>query len=123
MARLGDFDDGGGTDAWALDPLGDEGGGRIAVARVGLVRIACVAAEAGARMQREGLAADPVGWMLEPLALFGGRPAIEACLGREECSRAILLHGLGLGLDADPAFIDRLLGSDQTPSIAERCHA
>ena len=94
---------------WALDPLEDESGSMMVVRRVALVRIACVAAETGARMQRDGLAEDPVGWMVSPLALFEGRPPIEACMERSDCSKAILLHGLGLGLDADPATIDRLL--------------
>lgn len=94
---------------WALDPLEDESGGMLAVRRVALVRIACVAAETGARMQREGLAQDPVAWMVSPLGLFQGRAPIEACMERSACSKAILLHGLGLGLDADPAVIDRLL--------------
>lgn len=94
---------------WALDPLEDESGGMLAVRRVALVRIACVAAETGARMQRDGLAEDPVGWMVSPLELFEGLAPIEACMERNACSKAILLHGLGLGLDADPAVIDRLL--------------
>ena len=55
---------------WALDPLEDGSGGMLAVHRVALVRIACVAAETGARMQRDGLAEDPVGWMVSPLELF-----------------------------------------------------
>ena len=94
---------------WALDPLGDDSGGMLAVRRVALVRIACVAAETGARMQRDGLAEDPIGWMVSPLELFEGRAPIEACMERGACSKAILLHGLGLGLDADPSVIDRLL--------------
>ena len=94
---------------WALDPLEDESGGILAVHRVALVRIACVAAETGARMQRDGLAEDPVSWMVSPLELFEGRAPIEACMELSACSKAILLHGLGLGLDADPAVIDRLL--------------
>ena len=94
---------------WALDPLEDESGGMLAVHRVALVRIACVAAETGARMQRDGLAEDPVDWMVSPLELFEDRAPIEACMERSACSKAILLHGLGLGLDADPAAIDRLL--------------
>lgn len=104
---------------WALDPLENNSGGMLAVRRVALVRIACVAAETGARMQRDGLAEDPVGWMVSPLALFDGRPPIEACMERSACSKAILLHGLGLGLDADPAVIDRLL-FDDAPSLESR---
>ena len=101
---------------WALDPLEDHSGGMLAVRRVALVRIACVAAETGARMQRDGLSIDPIGWMVSPLKLFEGRPPIEACMERSACSKAILLHGLGLGLDADPTVIDRLL-FDQSASL------
>lgn len=97
---------------WALDPLGDDSGGMLAVRRVALVRIACVAAETGARMQRDGLGVDPVGWMVQPLDLFEGRAPIEACMDRDQCSKAILLHGLGLGLDADPGAIERLFEAD-----------
>ena len=96
---------------WALDPLEDGSGGMMAVKRVSLVRIACVAAETGARMQRDGLATDPVGWMVTPLELFEGRAPIEACMEKEACSQAILLHGLGLDRDADPVTMDRLLSA------------
>ena len=94
---------------WALDPLEDDSGGMMAVRRVALVRIACVAAETGARMQRDGLAEDPVDWMVTPLELFGGLPPIEACMEKDACSKAILLHGLGLGLETDPDAMDQLL--------------
>lgn len=46
--------------AWLLDPLEETSGGKITVERVALVRIACVAAETGARLQRDGLAHDPL---------------------------------------------------------------
>ncbi len=94
---------------WVLDPLEDDSGGMLAVRRVALVRIACVAAETGARLQREGLAVDPVGWMVLPNALFEGRPPIEACMDKDACSKAILLHGLGLDLDVDPEAMERML--------------
>ena len=101
---------------WVLDPLEDDSGGMMAVRRVALVRIACVAAETGARMQRDGLAEDPVDWMVSPLELFGGLPPIEACMEKGACSKAMLLHGLGLGLDADPDALDRLL-FEASPSL------
>ncbi|HZF93858.1 MAG TPA: hypothetical protein VEZ20_03195 [Allosphingosinicella sp.] len=41
--------------------------------------------------------------------MFGGSTAFEACLEREHFMRALLLHGLSLGLDADPDEIDSLL--------------
>ncbi len=94
----------------------------MAVQRVALVRIACVAAETGARMQRDGLAVDPVDWMVSPLELFNGRPPIEACMERDACSKAILLHGLGLGLDADPSAMDQILTEAPHPTRWEEGH-
>lgn len=93
------------------DPLdADEpNDGIVATSRRALTRLALVAAEAGARFQREGIAHDPVAWMLAPRRLFRGAAAIEACLERDDCMRAVLLHGLSIGLDAAPARIDALL--------------
>lgn len=59
---------------WNLDPLGSKTGGSLLVDRVALIRIVCVAAETGARMQREGLAVDPLAWMTTSLAVFRGQP-------------------------------------------------
>ncbi len=77
-----------------------------------LIRLALVAAETGARFQREGMDHDPMAWMLASRELFDGRDAVEAALELQHCTRAILLHGLGLGLDADPAVIDDLCTDD-----------
>lgn len=85
---------------WALDPLDDVSGGMLAIRRVSLVRVACVAAETGARMQRDGLAGDPMDWMVERSALFGGLAPIEACLERGAFLKAVTLHGLGLEFGA-----------------------
>ncbi|AKM07514.1 hypothetical protein [Pelagerythrobacter marensis] len=85
---------------WALDPLDDRSGGMLAIRRVSLVRVACVAAETGARMQRDGLAGDPMDWMVERSPLFGGLAPIEACLERGAFLKAVTLHGLGLEADA-----------------------
>lgn len=103
--------------AWQLDPLGDEAGDYIVVDRVDLVRIACVAAETGARYQREGLSQCPMDWMLSPSDLFSGKPPIEACKRKNACSLAILVHGLGLPTDISPAtfnaiFVDNELVSE-----------
>ena len=92
----------------------------IMTTRRSLVRLALVAAETGSRFAREAVNIDPVAWMLAPRRLFGNRPAIEACLGREECLRAVLLHGLSIGLDADPVELDALAaddGDDETQMI------
>ncbi|MEG3159373.1 hypothetical protein U1763_02550 [Sphingomonas sp. LB2R24] len=98
----------------------------ITTTRRGLCRLATVAAEVGGRFQREGTSLDPMGWMLAPRDLFHGGAAIQACLRRDDFMRATLLHGLALGLDADPEEIDHLLddqgdagegtGSGETPS-------
>ncbi|HET9639605.1 MAG TPA: hypothetical protein VFP12_10390 [Allosphingosinicella sp.] len=80
----------------------------VTTTRRGLVRLALVAAETGARFQREGMSHDPMSWMLAPRALFDGASAIDACLERNGCMRGLMIHGLSLGLDADPAIIDAL---------------
>ncbi len=97
---------------WTLDPLGSKTGGRLTVDRVAILRIACVAAETGARMQREGLSVDPLGWMTASLAIFRGQPPIEACMDRGGCCKAILLHGLGLALDIDCDELEALIDID-----------
>jgi hypothetical protein len=74
-----------------------------------LCRLALVATETGARFQREAEPHDPMAWLLAPRRIFGGSTALEACLQREHFMRALLLHGLSLGLDADPDEIDDLL--------------
>jgi hypothetical protein len=84
----------------------------VVTTRRGLVRVALVAAETGGRFQREGLSHDPMSWMLAPRALFNGSAAIDACLDRDACLRGVLLHGLSIGLDADPERIDELARDD-----------
>lgn len=97
------------------DPLDYDAPSDVAVSttRRGLVRLALVAAETGARFQREGVGHDPMSWLLAPRALFGGASAIDACLTRQACIRGILVHGLSLGLDADPGMIDALASDDE----------
>ena len=82
---------------------------KVVATRRGLIRLALIATEAGGRFQREGTGQDPMAWMLAPRRLFAGSTAIEACLVREDFMRALLLHGLSLGLDADAEMIDALL--------------
>lgn len=93
------------------DPLDEDAVGDVTIraTRRGLTRLALVATEVGARFQREGEGHDPMSWMLSPRRLFAGSNAIESCLGRDDFLRALLLHGLSLGLDAEPARIDALL--------------
>ncbi|WP_210358329.1 hypothetical protein [Sphingomonas beigongshangi] len=84
-----------------LEPDSPDDRGLI-VTRRGLCRLVTVAAEVGARFQREAERTDPVAWMLAPRRLFGGAAAVEACLRHEHFYRALVLHGLSLGVDADP---------------------
>ncbi len=84
----------------------------ILTTRRGLIRLALVASEVASRFAREGRDLDPMAWVLAPRRMFDDRPAIEACLRREGCMRAVLLHGLGLNLDADPSELDWLLLDD-----------
>jgi hypothetical protein len=102
---------GSGTAPYNEDPLDDDTSEDAAVttSRRGLTRLALVAAETGARFQREEVGHDPMAWMLAPRQLFEGATALEACLQRDNCLRAILLHGLSIGLDCSPAAIDALL--------------
>lgn len=91
--------------------------------RRGLCRLAIVAAETGARFQREGMKHDPVAWLLAPRHLFDGGAAIDACLQRAPFVRATLLHGLSLGLDAHPDDVDELLDGRDEPDMEGRLEA
>ncbi len=97
-----------------VDPLDDDApsDGVVVTTHRAISRVALVATEAGSRFQREGIAHDPMTWMMAPRLLFGGASAIEACLDRDACMRGILLHGLAVGLDAEPAELDALLEGD-----------
>lgn len=103
------------------DPLARDSAADAAVAttRRGLCRVAVIAAETASRFVREGVPLDPVAWMLTPRRLFGGAAALDACLSREPFRRALLLHGLSLGLDADPGELDtaRSVGGAAAPPI------
>lgn len=85
----------------------------IVTTRRSLLRVALVASETASRFVREQVAIDPMAWMLTPRRIFGGRAAIDGCLAREECLRAVVLHGLSIGMDADPADIDALADDDE----------
>ena len=93
------------------DPLGPDtpDDAIVTTTRRGLVRLAVVAAETGQRFEREGVDHDPMDWMLAPRMLFRGETALDACLERDDCLRAVLLHGLSLGLDVPRDELDELL--------------
>jgi hypothetical protein len=105
------------------DPLDEDlkSDGALRVTRRGLTRLAVIAAETGARFQREGDGEDPMNWLLSPRRLFAGGTAIEAVLRREDFLRALLLHGLSLGLDAEPEFIDDLVSDDDDDDGDDDC--
>lgn len=84
----------------------------VVTTRRGLTRVALVATEVAGRFQREGVVHDAMAWMLAPRALFGGAAAVEACVARDACLRSVLLHGLSLGMDAEPDDIDALVAED-----------
>ena len=93
------------------DPLEPDlpGDVEVVTTRRAMCRVATVAAEAGARFQREASSIDPMGWMLAPRRMFDGASALEACHDRDQFVRAIVLHGLSLGADAEPALLDELV--------------
>lgn len=82
------------------------------VGRIQLGRIVMLAAETGARFERDGILVDPAAWMVAPRRLFGGSSAVEACREERPFLRAMLLHGLSAGLDADPELVDALVGEE-----------
>lgn len=81
----------------------------VVTTRRGLVRLAVVAAETASRFGRDGMDHDPMDWLLEPRRLFRGEAALDACLARDDCVRAVLLHGLSLELDIPRDELDELL--------------
>lgn len=78
-----------------------------------LSRILFIAADTAARMEREQSSGDPMAWLFSPRRLFSGVAAVTACKDRDNFIRAIVLHGLSLGFDADPDEIDLLLQDDE----------
>lgn len=105
-----------------IDPLDPDAASDIPVivTRRRLIRLALVAAEVGARFQRDAVDYDSMAWMLAPRDLFHGRDAIDATMEHAHCTRAIILHGLGLGLDAHPDDIDALMRQRDEPRRFQR---
>lgn len=108
-----------------VDPLDDDAPSDdvVVTTRRAISRVALVATETGSRFQREGVSHDPMTWMMAPRALFGGATALDACLEREQCLRGILLHGLSIGLDAEPSAIDALAADDEDDDGADTAFA
>jgi len=93
------------------DPLGRDAVDDVPLTttRRRLLRVAMVAAEAGARFAAEGGGTDAAGWMIAPSALFHGAAPIDACQERAAFCRATLAHGLDLGDDVDPEEVDSMI--------------
>lgn len=91
----------------------------VVTTRRAICRVALVAAEAASRFQREAVHHDPMTWMLAPRELFHGATALEACLELDACIRGVLIHGLSLGMDADPDAIDALGADDEDAPVIE----
>lgn len=100
------------ADLHLLDPLDPDGRDDLPLVTTvrGLLRIATAAADAATRFSASD-ADDPVTWMIRPSPLFGGRSALEACLGREGFEAATLCNGLLLAPDVDAAQLPRLLAA------------
>ena len=98
-------------DRWSCDPLEPDADDdeRMTTTSRRLLRLAIAAADAGARFARDGLDHDPVAWLIAPRAMFGDRPAIDACQDRRHFTRSILVQGLGMDLNASPSDLDELL--------------
>lgn len=103
------------------DPLDPDQANDVTVVttRRGLIRLALVASETAARFEREGVDHDPMAWMLAPRRLYGGRSAVDACLEQKACLRTVLLHGLCIGLDAEPQDVDELIDHDIEDDVRE----
>ncbi len=76
------------------------------------MRLVFVAAETGARFQREGIDVDPIDWLSAPRRVFDNRCALKACTELPSFVRALILHGLSIGLDASPEDLDGLLADE-----------
>jgi hypothetical protein len=76
-----------------------------------LIRLTMTACDVGARFAREQIDVDPAAWMLAPRRLFDGERPIDACQNLMPFIQSVLLHGLSLGLDAEP---------EELAAVAER---
>lgn len=106
---------------WDLDPLeADAADDEVVITTCRrLLRLSIAATEVGARFALDGMEHDPAAWMLAPRAIFNDRSPIDACQELDCFNRNVVLHGLGLGLDADPAYVDDLLSDDAAIDIAD----
>lgn len=97
------------VDPLAADAPGDE---LVVTTARERARVALVASEVSRRFALEGVSIEPMVWMTAPRRLFGGRTALEACARLDACKKALVLHNLGLGLDANPDELHDALADD-----------
>lgn len=85
------------------------------------MRLVFVAAETGARFQREGIDVDPIDWLSAPRRMFDNRCALKACSELPSFVRALIVHGLSIGLDAWPEDLDGLRADepDLVPAVIQ----
>lgn len=104
---------------WDIDPLeADAADDEVVVTtRRRLLRLAIAATDVGGRFAMDGMERDAAAWMLAPRTLFDDRSPIDACQELDGFNRNVVLHGLGLGMDADPSYIDDLLSDDAVVDI------
>lgn len=98
----------------SIDPLAPDSVADLAfpITSRQLLRLLIVAASTAQRFQEENGNLDPIAWLLSPRHLFEGMTAVAACTARDAFIRAIILHGVRLGLDAHPDDIDALRGEE-----------
>jgi hypothetical protein len=89
-----------------------------------LLRLAVLAGDTALRLQREDRNLEAAAWLMTPLELFEGARGIDAAQELMPFARALLLHGLAFGLDADPRTLDDLIaGSDSDDEPRAECPA
>lgn len=71
-----------------------------------VLRVVRVAVETAARFTRERIDMSPMSWLMTPKRLFEDRSPIEACRSIEGFRRAMVIHGLSISADLEPACLD-----------------
>lgn len=91
--------------------------------RLETIRLMYIAAVTGARFVGERFNQEPIEWLLKEQCLFDGHSAMEACAQPEGFRRVVLLHGLALGLDAEPKQVAGIPAGEFISPAAQRCLA
>lgn len=90
-------------------------------ATIEMIRLAHLGVLTGARFVQERLTDDPLEWLLMPKRLLNGSSCIEACRSVESYRRVLLLHGLSVGLDANPEALAGIPASEFMHPRSLRC--